>query len=84
MGAASAKLTRVMSGDSSKRELAEEGKGKEREKPVEEEEGTVAELEVRKAVGSAATPKVILGAVKDDWPLYRQVPHPADFEEAFD
>ncbi|ORY74093.1 kinase-like domain-containing protein [Leucosporidium creatinivorum] len=69
VGAASAKLTRVVSRDSSKRNVAEKegSKGKERQQPVaEQDEGVVVDE------------KVILGAVEDSWQMYSC--RPEDYE----
>lgn len=72
VGAASAKLTRVVSRGLNGAEK-EGSKGKEREQPVaEQDEGVVVDEKVRKAVGGAPeAPKVILGAVEDSWQMYR-------------
>jgi hypothetical protein len=72
VGAASAKLTRVVSRGLNGAEK-EGSKGKELQQAVAEQvEGAVVEEEVRKAVGGAPeAPKVILGAVEDNWQMYR-------------
>lgn len=76
VGAATSKLGRVVSRDSSKREAAgKDSRGKEREAAVaEQDESGVVDEKVRRAVGEAPkSPRVILGAVPDSWQMYRFV-----------
>lgn len=76
VGAATSKLNRVVSRDMGKREGTEkDGKGRERESAVAEQHETVAvDEKVRRAVGeSPKSPRVILGAVPDNWQMYRFV-----------
>lgn len=71
-GVVGAALTRIVS--STKRTPGDkDGKGKEREAAVvEQDEGGVVDDKVRKAVGGAPpSPRIILGAVEDNWQMYR-------------
>lgn len=77
LGAATSKLNRVVSRETSKQGTAEKViKGKERESAVvEQDEGGAVDEKVRRAVGEAPkSPRVILGAVPDNWQMYRSAP----------